>query len=424
MRTPIYKIILILTLLCLTIGSAYAAKKGDVNGDGNVTSVDALMTLKMSVGNLPVNLIADLDEDGQVTASDALSNLRLSTNLMYFGPTQHLPVADIYFMDHPPSPPYNITFFGTASKSFDYPIKSYIWDFGDGSKGNGPVVSHTYATKGFRTVSLLVIDTNAYGNSTSMTVLVKDIVNDSWGYSNGTSANNSSTGDMINTTDTPKPVNSTGLIASFTADPESGTAPLTVAFNALDSKVTNSSIVDYAWNYGDGSTGSGFMSQHIYTSPGVFTAKLTISDLNGHINSTSRSISVAPGPTNVIAPTPLPTNVIAPTPLPVTPTPKPATPTPVPDQPPVANFTATWVLDTVANMTLDGSSSYDTDGRIVACEWSYRDPATGALVVIPGNGRIVKWNFIKSANYPVTLKVTDNSGLTGTKTMTIHAGHS
>ena len=44
---------------------------GDTDGDGQITARDAMDALKMSVGNLPVNLAADMDGDGQVTARDA-----------------------------------------------------------------------------------------------------------------------------------------------------------------------------------------------------------------------------------------------------------------------------------------------------------------------------------------------------------------
>ena len=61
--------------------------KGDVNGDGNITSVDALMALKMAVGKLPVDFIADVNGpgyngDGRVTAVDALIILKASVGLI------------------------------------------------------------------------------------------------------------------------------------------------------------------------------------------------------------------------------------------------------------------------------------------------------------------------------------------------------
>ena len=45
--------------------------KGDHNGDGNVTELDALAALKMSVKQLPEDLKLDMDGNGKVTAEDA-----------------------------------------------------------------------------------------------------------------------------------------------------------------------------------------------------------------------------------------------------------------------------------------------------------------------------------------------------------------
>lgn len=61
--------------------------KGDVNGDGNITSVDALMALQMAVGKLPVDYVADVNGpgyngDGRVTAVDALILLKASVGLI------------------------------------------------------------------------------------------------------------------------------------------------------------------------------------------------------------------------------------------------------------------------------------------------------------------------------------------------------
>ena len=45
--------------------------KGDYNGDGRVTEVDALAALKISVKLLPEDLNLDMDGNGKVTAADA-----------------------------------------------------------------------------------------------------------------------------------------------------------------------------------------------------------------------------------------------------------------------------------------------------------------------------------------------------------------
>ncbi len=54
--------------------------RGDFNGDGNITSLDALAALRMSIGSLPVQMIMNVDGDGQVTAKDARLIMDLAIN--------------------------------------------------------------------------------------------------------------------------------------------------------------------------------------------------------------------------------------------------------------------------------------------------------------------------------------------------------
>jgi hypothetical protein len=54
-------------------------RKGDVNGDGKISSVDALMALKMSVRIIPATAAADVDGDGRVTSIDAGLILQAAT---------------------------------------------------------------------------------------------------------------------------------------------------------------------------------------------------------------------------------------------------------------------------------------------------------------------------------------------------------
>jgi PKD repeat protein len=55
-------------------------------------------------------------------------------------------------------------------------ITDYIWDFGDGSYGDGPSTSHAYATPGSFTVELGVLDSNGYAASASKTVSSGEVV--------------------------------------------------------------------------------------------------------------------------------------------------------------------------------------------------------------------------------------------------------
>lgn len=69
-----------MALSAISIVTATATSiKGDCNNDGNITSVDALIALKMSLGKLKTNMVADMDEDGRITSFDAFKILMLAT---------------------------------------------------------------------------------------------------------------------------------------------------------------------------------------------------------------------------------------------------------------------------------------------------------------------------------------------------------
>ncbi|TWF45609.1 gliding motility-associated-like protein [Chitinophaga polysaccharea] len=129
--------------------------------------------------------------------------------------------------------------FKDQSTPGDGTITDITWDFGDGGGGNGANVTHTFTQPA--TYNVVSVVTNSKGcSSAGGPVAVK-------------------------VQSAPAP--------SFTADKtQSCTAPLTVNF--FNTTVNNSpDPVTYAWDYGDGSTGTA--NQHNYTKPGRYTVKLT-----------------------------------------------------------------------------------------------------------------------------------------------------
>jgi len=76
---------------------------------------------------------------------------------------------------------------------------------------------------------------------------------------------------------------------------------------------------------------------------------------------------------------------------------------------PVADFT--FSPETGASpltVTFNGTTSYDTDGTITQYAWAFSDGSTAT-------GPIVTHTFLTPGIFSITLTVTDNSGLTGTK---------
>jgi len=81
--------------------------------------------------------------------------------------------------------------------------------------------------------------------------------------------------------------------AVFTASPSVGAAPLTVNFNASGSSDADGEIVDYDWDFGDGSAGSGEFTSHTYQSTGTYAGRLTVHDDAGASGHAAQDIYVA-----------------------------------------------------------------------------------------------------------------------------------
>ncbi len=86
-----------------------------------------------------------------------------------------------------------------------------------------------------------------------------------------------------------------GVRPSFTATPSSGVAPLSVAFNASATQ-SSAAISQYRWDFDNNGTVDVISgtptTNNTYTTPGTYTAKLTVRDVDGDENSTTRQIVV------------------------------------------------------------------------------------------------------------------------------------
>jgi PKD repeat protein len=91
-------------------------------------------------------------------------------------------------------------------------------------------------------------------------------------------------------------------VAMAAANPTSGFAPLTVAFDGTGSSDPDGSITLYAWTFGDGASASSATVSHAYGSAGSYTAQLTVTDNRGASSSTTVSIAVTTNPTLINAP--------------------------------------------------------------------------------------------------------------------------
>jgi glucose/arabinose dehydrogenase/PKD repeat protein len=94
--------------------------------------------------------------------------------------------------------------------------------------------------------------------------------------------------------------------ANIAASPTAGVSPLTVAFDASGSSDPDGDALTYSWDFDNNGAvdATGVTSSHTYTTDGVYTAKLTVSDGKGGNASATTTISVGNRPPDVTIATP------------------------------------------------------------------------------------------------------------------------
>ncbi len=150
-----------------------------------------------------------------------------------------------------------------------------------------------------------------------------------------------------------------------------------VFFSGLNSYDDDGDIVNYAWNFGDGTTSEQAELSHTYGATGAYQASLTVTDNDGLTNTSSVTVTVT---------TELPNAVIS-------------------------DISTSYSLgDTIA---FDATASTDPDGSIVDYAWSFGDGAEG-------NGALVEHTYTATGSYQVVLTVTDNAGAINTDTVMVN----
>ena len=226
-------------------------------------------------------------------------------------------------------------FDGSTSSDVEGPISSYAWDFGDGVSGGGVAPSHSYGDPGTYDVTLTVTDSGSLQNSVTHSVRV------------------------LSPPD------------AFIDGPSRCQINTNCDFSGLVSFDEDGTISSYSWNFGDGSTASGPMVTHVYTSTGNFTVSLVVTDNDGLTGSTARIVTAF--------------QLI----------------------PPIAVINAPATCDLGLPCNFSGSASSDPDGAIVQYRWTFGDGLTGSSVS-PSH------TYNSAGNFTVMLTVTDDSGLTNT----------
>jgi len=259
-----------------------------------------------------------------VVAEDRQQHSETTTAIVHSPPPA--PVAD-------PNGPYSgfvnelITFDGGGSQGA---ITAYVWDFGDGSTAGGTTPEHAYANPGIYTVELTVVaeDRQEDRGSTTVTVVEPgegpvavpggpysgtvnvpltfdgsgsrgDIVRYLWDFGDETTGSGATPRhqyqeagtyavhlavvarddqeDAATTTarlEDPQPP----LLIAAPGGPYEGSPEEPIGFDGTGSR---GNIVEYAWDFGDGSSGRGPSVQHAYATEDSYTVRLTVRDAAG-----------------------------------------------------------------------------------------------------------------------------------------------
>ena len=231
-------------------------------GDGATASGRTVAHAYAAAGTYTARLTVT-DDDG-ATASGS-RDISVTAGTMP-PPFNQAPTASFTASPLSGTAPMLVSFDASASSDPDGTIAAYAWTFGDGATASGRTAAHTYAVAGTYTAQLTVTDDDGATANASRDILV----------TSGT---------------TPPPPINQAPIASFSAAPLSGTAPLLVSFDASGSADPDGSIATYAWNFGDGATGTGRTASHTYAVVGTFTARLIVTDDDGTAASTAVNIN-------------------------------------------------------------------------------------------------------------------------------------
>ncbi|MBI2521191.1 MAG: PKD domain-containing protein, partial [Bdellovibrio sp.] len=240
--------------------------------------------------------------------------------------------------------PLTVEFDASASTSSTGTIVEDRYEFGDGAgiSTNLPIITHTYDTVGVRTVTLEIVNSEGLTAQTQRLVNVSDA-----------------------------PISPTSVLS---ASPRAGAIPLVVEFNATMSFSPLEEIVEYRFQFGDGTeeVSTSPVASHTYTSLGIYFASVTTVTMSGR-TSTSALVPISLFGLNQL---------------------------------PVASFSCTKTGNSV---TCDASGSYDLDGEIVDFVWEV------SALNLTATGSLLTFEVAEDQTVFVRLSVTDNSGATSMK---------
>jgi PKD repeat protein len=180
------------------------------------------------------------------------------------------PTASFTFSPTAPAPGQIIFFNAEASRpAAGRQLVSYSWDFGSGRTGTGVTTSKGYDTAGTYIVTLTVEDDAGALATTSQSVAVGEAV---------------------------APPSGLTPTAVFTFSPTTPGVNQTIFFNGSGSTTpVGTTVTSYAWDFGNGTLGSGATPTNAFSAPGTYVVRLTVTNSAGQTGTSTQNVTVAAG---------------------------------------------------------------------------------------------------------------------------------
>lgn len=228
-----------------TDAGTLASEGGVVRTDAKGEARDTLTTPQSATVTVTTGTISDTTEVEVGANTPPTANLTAS------------PVA--------PKVGETVNFSAAASNDPDGTIVSYDWDFGDGATDEGERVSHVYQDRNIYVVVLVVTDNDGASSSANQNI-------------------------VVTLGDSP--------IASFTFSPSAPMADVAVTFDASASRDPDGRIVEYQWDWGDGTSpvvrGEGEpTATHTFAVAATYAVTLTVTDDLGNTATSVQSVTVS-----------------------------------------------------------------------------------------------------------------------------------
>ncbi|GJQ64051.1 MAG: hypothetical protein SCALA702_31040 [Melioribacteraceae bacterium] len=229
---------------------------------------------------------------------------------------------------------FSVVFDASESYDPDDNAMNFYWDFGDGKTGEGVRIAHVYEKIDTFNVTLIVEDESGVISNSAITSFIVGL-----NYSPVANAGN----DIV-------------------------IAPGEAAnFNASGSTDSDGKIMNYYWEFGDGSDGTGITTSHVYDKVGRYPVLLRVEDdSDSPCNFGTDKISVWV------------------------------------NSPPEVEIGADKIAAVGQEVDFNGGQSFDSDGEITEYMWDYGDGNTGY-------GVVSSHTYSNPGKYKVTLKITDNT---------------